>query len=125
VGFRLSTFGAILSLLAAFIQAPCSHVHEHESTQHHAGSLLHTHFANLRVHHAAQPELRDLDPDDDAVFQQWFSATSTTTQVLSVVLSIAPVLPAPTPNEWLAETVQPNSHDPPELAIIRPRPPPA
>jgi hypothetical protein len=124
VGFRLSTFGVILALLAAFMQAPCAHVHEHESTQHHAGSLFHTHFAHARVQDSNQAELRDIDPDDDAVFQQWFSATQNTAQVLTIVLSAAPVLPAPVPNEWRTETVQPNSHDPPTLAILPPRSPP-
>jgi hypothetical protein len=125
VAFRLSTFGVILALLAAFVQAPCSHVHEHESTQHHTGSLLHTHFAHVHIHHSAQAELRDLDPDDDAVFQQWFSATQNTPQVLYVVLSTVPVLPAPVPNQWRAETVQPNAHAPPELVALPPRSPPA
>ena len=125
MGFRLSTFGVILSLLAAFMQAPCSHIHEHESTQHHAGMLFHTHFAHISMHHSAQAELRNLDPDDDAVFQQWFSATQNTPQVLTIVLSTAPVLPTPVPNEWRAETVQPNAHDPPELTILPPRSPPA
>jgi len=125
VGFRLSTFGVILVLLAAFMQAPFSHVHEHESTQHHAGGLFHTHFAHARVHDSSQAELRDLDPDDDAVFQQWFSATPNTPQVLTIVLSVAPVLPVPVPNEWRPETVQPSAHDPPTLTILPPRSPPA
>jgi hypothetical protein len=99
VGFRLSTFGVILALLVAFIQAPCSYVHEHESTQHHAGSLFHIHLPHLRAHHSAQAELRDLDPDYDAVFQQWFSAAQNTPQVFTIVLSDGLVLPAPVPNE--------------------------
>jgi hypothetical protein len=125
VACRLSTFGVILALLVAFIQAPCSHVHEHESTQHHAGSLLHTHFGHLSVHHSIKPELRDIDPDDDAVFQQWFSATQNTPQVVTIVLSVVPVLPVPVPNEWRADTVQPNAHAPPELTTLPPRSPPA
>jgi len=124
VGTRLSTFGVILALLAAFIQAPCSHVHEHESTQHHAGNLFHTHFTHVHRHHSAQAELRDLDPNDDAVFQQWFSATQITPQVLTIVLSVAPVLPTPVTNEWREETVQHNAHDPPSIAILPPRSPP-
>jgi hypothetical protein len=86
--------------------------------------LLHTHFAQHRVHHSAQAELRDLDPDDDAVFQQWFSPTQNTPQVLTIIFTVAPVLPTPVPNEWRAERVQPNAHAPPEFTTLPARSPP-
>jgi hypothetical protein len=125
VGFQLSTPGVILALLLAFVQAPISHVHEHESTQHHGGSLLHVHLAHVHAHHSAQPELRDLDPNDDAVFQQWFSATQIAPQVLTIILSAVPAVPLPLSNKWRAEAIRPSAHDPPQLVALPPRSPPA
>jgi hypothetical protein len=123
VDSRISTPGVILTLLAAFLQAPFSHVHEHVSTQHHSGGLFHTH-THVRVHSSGQAELRDLDPNDDAVFQQWFSAAPHTPQLLTIVLSVVPVLSVPVANEWRSEAIRPSGHDPPTLATLPPRSPP-
>jgi hypothetical protein len=65
-----------LMLALTFLQAPFLHVHEHEETQRHPGGFFHSHF--LHHHHLAaskSAEFSGLDPDDDAVYQQWFSAT--------------------------------------------------
>ncbi|MGI9070884.1 MAG: hypothetical protein ACR2JB_06060 [Bryobacteraceae bacterium] len=125
MGFRISTSGVILALLAAFMQAPFSHVHEHESTQHHRSGFFHTHLAHAHAHHSAQPELRDLDPNDDAVFQHWFSPTQTAPQVLNFILIAVPALLPPVSNEWRAEAIHPSAHDPPGLIALPPRSPPA
>jgi hypothetical protein len=124
VGFRVFTSGAVLALLSAFLQAPVAHVHEHESTQRHAGGFFHAHFGHLHVNHPAQPELKDLDPDDDAVSLQWFSGTPNTPQEFDVVLCAIPVFLPPARREWCAKTVQPNSHDPPILVHFSPGSPP-
>jgi hypothetical protein len=125
VGFRIFTSGVIPLLLLAFLQAPFAHVHEHESTQRHAGAFLHTHFAHIRADHPGRPELKGLDPDDDAVFQHWFSATPNAPLVLNVSLCVVPLLQPPAQSQWRAEFVRPNAHDPPALAILPPRSPPA
>src|ERR1700692_4238128 len=82
-------------LALTFVQAPFLHVHEHESTEHHPHGFFHTHFPHH--HHLSASKLaefRGLDPDDDAVFQQWFSATlsdlSTPVFIPTFVYSIAP-----------------------------------
>jgi hypothetical protein len=126
VGFRISTLGVIPLLLLAFLQAPFAHVHEHESTQRHAGAFFHTHFAHIRVDHPVHhPELKDLDPDDDAIFQHWFSATQNAPQALNIILRVVPFLPPPVQSEWRAETVRPSAHDPPAIVLLPPRSPPA
>jgi hypothetical protein len=124
VGFRISTLGVISLLLLAFLQAPFAHVHEHESTQRHAGAFLHTHFGHIQADHHSRPELRDLDPDDDAVFQHWFAAAQNAQQSLNFILCVVPFLPPPVQSEWRAEIVRPSAHDPPVLVLLPPRSPP-
>ncbi|HMF74312.1 MAG TPA: hypothetical protein VK604_01490 [Bryobacteraceae bacterium] len=124
MAFRIPTLGVISALLLAFLQAPESHVHEHDSTQHHLGGFFHTHFLHLRTSHSTHPEIRPLDPDDDAVFQHWFFATQNAPQVLHFILCAIPLLPPPVQSEWRAEIIRPSSHDPPGLAILPPRSPP-
>jgi hypothetical protein len=107
------------------VQAPFSHVHEHESTQHHAGNLFHTHFRHAHVGQLAQPELVGLDPDDDALSQPWFSITQVTPHGLDVLLSTVPVLVPPLSNESRLEPIRLKGHDPPALITLPPRSPPA
>jgi hypothetical protein len=113
----------VLALLV--IQAPFLHVHEHESTEHHPHGFFHTHFPHH--HHLSDSksaEFRGLDPDDDAVFQQWFSATlgelSTPAFFPTFVYTVAPT--------WSSEPLlKPNilsGHDPPRLLRAAPRSPP-
>ena len=57
------------------LDVPFLHVHEHEETQRHQGGFFQTHFPHHHPLSASKsPELRGLDPDDDAVYQQRFSA---------------------------------------------------
>jgi hypothetical protein len=113
-----------LVLALTFVQAPFLHVHEHQDTQHHPGGFFHTHFPHHHVSAPKSPEFRDLDPDDDAVFQQWFSATishfSTPTFLPTFVNTIAVA--------WSSEPfLEPeilSGHDPPRLSRAAPRSPP-
>jgi hypothetical protein len=112
-------------LALTFFQAPFLHVHEHESTEHHPHGFFHTHFPHH--HHLSDSksaEFRGLDPDDDAVFQQWFSATlgelATPAFIPTFIYAVAPT--------WSSEPLlKPNilsGHDPPRLSHAAPRSPP-
>ena len=109
----------------AFVQAPFLHIHEHESTERHAGAFFHSHFAHVEANHSSKPVLRDLDPDDDAQFQQWFSATTIDSGVTPVVLISFFSVPAPQFVNWSPGAVEPSAHGPPLLNAAGPRPPPA
>jgi len=122
---RLISILMNLSLVLTFLQAPFLHVHQHEETQRHRGGFFHTHFP--RHHHVStskSPELSDLDPDDDAVFQHWFSATvsdfSTPVFIPTFAYTFAPT--------WSSEPfLEPDilsGHDPPRLTCTSPRSPP-
>lgn len=113
-----------LALLLAFVQAPFLHVHEHESTEHHQGALFHTHFGHVSVTHSTQPELRDLDPDDDALFQSWFSVSATDAGFTPVILTSSFCVPSPRITNWRAVDIEPSAHGPPLLNATNPRPPP-
>src|ERR1700674_5373799 len=65
-----------LGLLLASLEAPFLHTHQHEATQRHPGAFFHLH---VRSAHAVSTgrEFRTLDPDEDALYQAWFSATPT------------------------------------------------
>jgi hypothetical protein len=112
-------------LALTFLQAPFLHVHEHESTEHHPHGFFHTHFPHHHHHLSASKsvELRDLDPDDDAVFQQWFSATlgdlSTPVFIPTFIYTAAPARSS----EPFVELNIRSGHDPPRLSRARPRSP--
>jgi hypothetical protein len=107
-------------LALTFLQAPFLHVHEHESTAHHPHRFFHTHLPHHRLSTSKSPELRGLDPDDDAVFQQWFSATISDLSTPAFIYTVAPT--------WSSESfLEPNilsGHDPPRLSRAAPRSPP-
>jgi hypothetical protein len=113
-----------LVLVLTFLQAPFLHVHQHESTEHHPHGFFHTHFPNHRLSFPKSAEFRDLDPDDDAVYEQWFSATisdlSTPLFIPTFIYTIA--------FTWSYEPlIEPNilsGHDPPRLTCSAPRSPP-
>jgi hypothetical protein len=113
-----------LVLALMFLQAPFLHVHEHEDTQRHPGGFFHTHFPHHHVLASKSPELRGLDPDDDAVLQQWFSATasdlSTPVFIATTVYSAAPAWSS----EPFLETNILGGHDPPRRSRSAPRSPP-
>jgi hypothetical protein len=113
-----------LVLALTFLQAPFQHVHEHESTEQHPHGFFHTHYSHHHLSASKLLEVRGLDPDDDAVFQQWFSATIkdlvTPAFTLTIVYTVALT--------WSSEPfIEPNilsGHDPPCLFSAAPRSPP-
>lgn len=113
-----------LALALTFLEAPFLHVHSHEITEHHRGGFFHAHFPHHHLSHSKSPEFHGLDPDDDAVYQQWFSATisdaSTPVFLLSAVHTDAP--------KWTSEPLfEPDilsGHDPPRRSRSAPRSPP-
>jgi hypothetical protein len=113
-----------LVLALTFLQAPFLHVHEHESTANHPHKFFHTHFPHHHLSASKSQEFRVLDPDDDAVFQQWFSATindiSTPVFMLTSIYTLVPVRSS-------EPFVEPNilsGHDPPRRSRSSPRSPP-
>jgi hypothetical protein len=111
-------------LALTFLQAPFLHVHEHESTEHHPHGFLHTHIPHHQLSASKSAEFRGLDPDDDAIFQQWFSATIsdlyTPAFILTSVYTVAPL-------RSLEPFFEPNilsGHDPPRRSLSSPRSPP-
>jgi hypothetical protein len=114
-----------LALALAFVQAPFLHVHLHESTEKHSGAFLHSHFAHIEATHCTQPALRDLDPDDDAQFQNWFSVTTSDSGFTPVILPSLFSVPTPQIANWLPGTIEPSAHGPPLLNTATPRAPPA
>jgi hypothetical protein len=114
-----------LALAFAFVQAPFSHVHEHESTQNHTGSLIHAHVPHSRLSATKTATIDDIDPDDDARAQDWFAAKIDLHQ-LTLGLSrqqieIAPDLVSEPHDDRLVLS----GHDPPLDSRCNPRAPPA
>jgi hypothetical protein len=113
-----------LVLALTFIQAPFMHVHVHEETQRHRGGFFHTHFPH---HHppSASTEVSGLDPDDDAVFQHWFSATVSdfSTPIFILTDAYAIVIPTLTSEPFVEPEIL-SGHDPPRLTCTSPRSPP-
>jgi hypothetical protein len=122
------SYGSILlslALLVAFVQAPFLHTHQHESTQKHAGAFLHVHLG-LATPHSKNPEIRDLDPDEDALYEGWFSAPPVAAGLIAPVLRTEPlVLPLPERSGWTLEVPLQVGHDPPLICPKSPRGPPA
>ena len=114
-----------LVLALTFVQAPFLHVHLHEDTQRHPGAFFHTHFPH-RHHLAASksPELRGLDPDDDAVFQYWFSTTVNDFSTPAFIPTYAYVVVPTGSSEPFLEPEILSGHDPPRLTCTAPRSPP-
>ena len=120
----LSSF-LTLAVLTAFAEAPFLHTHQHEATQQHPGQFLHLH---LKTAHSVGTghEFRDLDPNEDAQYQNWFSTTGPDSG------SIAPAIPAqrfalaaPELTRQPTEAPLKIGHDPPLLDPQSPRGPPA
>jgi hypothetical protein len=108
-----------------FLQAPFMHVHEHESTERHPHGFLHTHFSHAHLSASRTPEVRDFDPDEDAHFLDWFTATLGDFQMPlylpTPVYSFAPTLISAA----FSEPAIRSGHDPPHLSRSSPRAPPA
>ena len=114
-----------LVLALTFIQAPFSHVHEHEETQRHRGGFFHTHFSHYHHLSASKAtEISGLDPDDDAVYQQWFSATVSDFSIPAFLSTyVYAVAPAWTSEPFFEPEIL-SGHDPPRLTCTAPRSPP-
>ena len=111
-------------LALTFLQAPFLHVHEHESTENHPHKFFHTHFPHHHFSASKSPEFRDLDPDDDAVFQQWFSATiNDLATPVFILTSIYTVVPVRSPEPFFEPYIL-SGHDPPRRSGSSPRSPP-
>jgi hypothetical protein len=121
-------FGSILlnlALLVAFVQEPFMHAHQHEATQKHAGAFLHFHLRSASPA-GKSPELRGLDPDEDALYEGWFSAPPVDYGSITPVIQVEPyALPLPELGGWTLETPLQVGHDPPLLCRKSPRGPPA
>jgi hypothetical protein len=114
-----------LALLLTFLQAPFLHFHQHEETQRHPGGFFHTHFPHHHQLSASKsPELCDLDPDDDAVFQHWFSATIADHSAPAFLSTFVYTLTPRWSSEPLLEPEILSGHDPPRRSRSAPRSPP-
>lgn len=122
---RISTSVLLsLALLVAFVEAPFLHTHQHEATQRHAGAFLHFHLKSANPI-GRSPEFRGLDPNEDAQYQAWFSATTTDSGTMAPVVYAEPFsVPIPESNGWSNETPLRTGHDPPLLSPRIPRAPP-
>jgi len=113
-----------LVLALTFLQAPFLHVHEHESTQNHSHRFFHTHFPHHHLSASKSAEFRGLDPDDDAVFQQWFSATINDLSTPVFTLTSVYTVPVIRSSEPFFEPDILSGHDPPRRSRSSPRSPP-
>jgi hypothetical protein len=113
-----------LMLALTFLQAPFLHVHEHEDTQRHPGGFFHTHFPHHHLSVSKSPELCGLDPDDDAVFQQWFAATISDFSTPAFIPAFVYIFTPTWSSEPFLEPEILSGHDPPRLSRAAPRSPP-
>jgi hypothetical protein len=113
-----------LMLALTFVQAPFLHVHGHEDTQRHPGGFFHTHFPHHHLSTSKSPEFRGLDPDDDAVFQQWFSVTISDLSTPAFIPTFIYILAPTSSSEPFLEPNILSGHDPPRLSRSAPRSPP-
>jgi hypothetical protein len=114
-----------VAVLTVFAQAPFLHTHLHAATAHHPGPFFHLHLKSAQAA-GGVPGLQGLDPNDDAQYQRWFSATST--KSISSVPAIAAELFVQVVIEqfgWTSDAPLPSAHDPPPLNQRSPRAPPA
>lgn len=83
------------------------------------------HLPHVEAAHSSQPELRDVDPDDDAQSLNWFSVTANDLGFTPVILTSSSfIIPIPEQNEWRKTSLRPNAHGPPLLNVSIPRAPP-
>ena len=127
------TVGAIVALLASFIEAPYFHLHgdpesDHVRKHHHGKSLTaHSHFSIPQHHTDGLPAMQSrADGEDyDAIF---LAQASSLTRVLLLPAflpenAIQSPLPDPVRNLVLRPAYR--SHDPPVIPALSARPPPA
>lgn len=113
------------SLVAAFVQAPTLHVHQHEETQKHNGSLFHTHVKHAVADPSHGTHMLGWDPDQDARFTDWFSATKQDRAFFPVIVpALLAGLDSLEISGWTPPAANPVAHDPPEVEACAPRGPP-
>jgi hypothetical protein len=101
------------------------HTHQHEATQKHVGAFLHFHLRSASPV-SLSPEVRALDPDEDALYEGWFSTPPTDFGSLIPLIHVEPfALPLPELGGWPLETPLRVGHDPPLLCRKSPSGPPA
>ena len=113
-----------LVLTLTFLQAPFLHVHEHEEAENHPHRFFHTHFPHHHFSVSKSPELQGLDPDDDAVFQRWFSATISDLSIPTFILTSVYIVTPIRSSEPFFEPNILSGHDPPRQSGSSPRSPP-
>src|SRR5260370_5749348 len=109
-----------LALALTFVQAPFLHVHRHEVTQRHRHGFFHAHFPHLHPLHSDSPGVRGFDPDDDAVYQQWFSATTVDTVTPVYLVSTAHTFTPKWTSEPNFDAEIQSGHDPPRRSRSTP-----
>jgi hypothetical protein len=122
-----SSFSILLSLavLTAFAEAPFLHTHRHAATERHSGPLFHLHLQSAHDVGTTR-EFRGLDPNEDAQYQNWFSATPTHSGSIAMAgPEESFILPNPEQSGWAVEVPLRTGHDPPQLTSKHPRAPPA
>ena len=113
-----------LVLALTFLQAPFLHIHEHKSNQNHSHRFFHTHFPHHHFSAPESPEISGPDADDDAVFQQWFSATiNDFSTPVFIPRSIYTVVPVHSSEPFFESNIL-SGHDPPRRSGSSPRSPP-
>jgi hypothetical protein len=114
---------ANFALLIAFLEAPFLHVHQHEATQRHQGGLLHFH---LKTAHAfgSSALFQALDPDDDALVQNWVSASPNVPDFSPVILAEHFCLAEPEHTGCIVDAPLSTGPDPPLISTKSPRAPP-
>ncbi len=115
---------ANLAVLVAFVDAPFLHVHQHEATQRHPGAFLHFH---LKTAHAFgnSAELRSLDPDDDALTENWVSVHPIVPDLSPLMLGEQFCLVEPEQGGCTVDVPISTGPDPPLISTRIPRAPPA
>jgi len=112
-----------LALLVAFVEAPYLHVHQHEATQRHPGAFLHFH---LKAAHALgkSAEFRALDPDDDALTENWVPAHPIVPNLSPFILSERCFIVELEQSGCVVAAPLDTGHDPPLISTRGPRAPP-
>lgn len=112
-----------VALLIAFLEAPFLHVHQREATQRHPGAFLHFH---LKTVHALgnSATFQALDPDDDALTENWVSAHPIVPDLSPVTLAESFGSTEPERQGCIVDAPQSTGHDPPLISARSPRAPP-
>jgi hypothetical protein len=115
-----------IAVQAAGLSAPLTHAHPDEhTTEHHGGRTVHSHWAGHAQSHSSETLALEPTDHDRALFLNAFVAVATSSLSTpglthdSFELAVPPERAA----HQVVETVR--SHDPPSIASLSPRAPPA